>query len=336
MTGHLIQYLRNALPKMRESGSTVGQEVELVRAYLSILQMRMGERLAFEIDVPPELMALPFPPLMLPSLVENAIKHGLEPQREGGNVRIEARDEGGALRLTVADTGRGFADTLGEGVGLVNIRERLAALYGDRARLLLEANEPRGVRATIEVPRDGTRSESSAADATVSLSSDAPAPPATAARRTLAVMGTAERAWRKGLSFAFVGLVCVAAILAGLVMLGIATGAMPVQVGDESIGGPAGTLLGTAGVATAFAAVVIALAIVIVVIYGLGFLAVGLAIFIPLAVLVSLFPVLAPFVLVGLGGWWLMRRSQRAQSAAVPPTSAAPPSPPPPEPPAAP
>jgi hypothetical protein len=84
MTGHLIQYLRNALPKMRESVSTVGQEVELVRAYLSILQMRMGERLAFDIDVPEALAAMPFPPLMLPSLVENAIKHGLEPQREGG------------------------------------------------------------------------------------------------------------------------------------------------------------------------------------------------------------------------------------------------------------
>ena len=131
MTGHLIQYLRNALPKMRESVSTVGQEIELVRAYLNILQMRMGKRLAFEIDVPPELLEAPFPPLMLPSLVENAIKHGLEPQREGGRVVIRATESNGVLRLSVLDSGRGFAETVGSGVGLANIRERLAALYGD-------------------------------------------------------------------------------------------------------------------------------------------------------------------------------------------------------------
>jgi hypothetical protein len=188
------------------------------------------------------------------------------------------------------------------------------------------------VRATIEVPRDGARAEPTAADAPASISADPPAPPASATRRTLAAVGTAERAWRKGLSFAFVGLVCVAAVLAGLAMLGIATGAMPVQVGNEAIGGPAGALLGTAGVAAAFAAVVIAIAIVVVVIYGLGFLAVGVAIFVPLAVLVSLFPVLAPFILVGLGAWWLVRRSRREQSHSAAPPSASPP----PEPPAAP
>jgi hypothetical protein len=163
MTGHLIQYLRNALPKMRESVSTVGQEVELVRAYLNILQMRMGKRLSFDIAVPPELMELPFPPLMLPSLVENSIKHGLEPQREGGMVTITAQVEGGTLRMVVSDTGRGFADTVGAGVGLTNIRERLAALYGDAAKLTLEANSPQGVVATIEVPREGARLSSAAA-----------------------------------------------------------------------------------------------------------------------------------------------------------------------------
>src|SRR5258708_2885191 len=151
MTGHLIQYLRNALPKMRESVSTVGQEIELVRAYLNILQMRMGKRLAFEIDVPPELMDAPFPPLMLPSLVENAIKHGLEPQREGGTVTIRA-SANGKLRVSVCDTGRGFAETLGSGVGLANIRERLAALYGDAGKLTLEARAPHGVEAALEVP----------------------------------------------------------------------------------------------------------------------------------------------------------------------------------------
>ncbi len=114
MTGHLIQYLRNALPKMRESVSTVGQEIELVRAYLNILQMRMGKRLAFDIDVPAELMDAPFPPLMLPSLVENAIKHGLEPQREGGRVDITAECVDDRLRLVVTDTGRGFSEAPGQ------------------------------------------------------------------------------------------------------------------------------------------------------------------------------------------------------------------------------
>ncbi len=318
MTGHLIAYLRNALPKMRESVSTVGQEIELVRAYLNILQMRMGKRLSFEIDVPPELMEMPFPPLMLPSLVENAIKHGLEPQREGGTVTIRA-SANGKLRLSVSDTGRGFADTLGSGVGLANIRERLAALYGDKGKLTLEAREPHGVEAVIEVPREGTRP--SAASGPIPLGAEPapamPAAPQTAAAKTLAVMGSAERAWRKGLSFAFIVLVVLAAVFAGLGIVGVATGILPVHIGDDTMGGATGALIGTAGIAAAFAVVVLALAIVLAVVYGLGFLFVGLAIFIPLVMLVSLFPVLAPFVLLGLGIWWLVRRSKRKAAAAA-------------------
>ena len=316
MTGHLIQYLRNALPKMRESVSTVGQEIELVRAYLNILQMRMGKRLAFEIDVPPELMDMPFPPLMLPSLVENAIKHGLEPQREGGTVTIRA-SANGKLRMSVTDTGRGFAETIGSGVGLANIRERLAALYGDKAKLTLEAREPHGVEAVIEVPREGTRP--SVATGPIPVGAEPipamPAAPQTAAAKTLAAMGTAERAWRKGLSFAFVVLVVLAAVFAGLGIVGVATGILPVQIGDDTVGGATGALIGTAGIAAAFAVVVLALAIVLAVVYGLGFLFVGLAIFIPLVMLVSLFPVVAPFVLLGLGIWWLVRRGKRKAEA---------------------
>jgi hypothetical protein len=316
MTGHLIQYLRNALPKMRESVSTVGQEVELVRAYLNILQMRMGKRLAFEIDVPPELAEAPFPPLMLPSLVENAIRHGLEPQREGGTVTIRASLADAKLRVAVADTGRGFAETLGTGVGLANIRERLAALYGEDAKLVLEAQQPHGVVATIEVPKDGARLGAGAGFPGQAPSPASPqaAESATAAARTLAAMGTAERAWRKGLSFAFIVLVVVAAVLAGLGVVGVATGILPVQVGTESVGGATGALIGTAGIAAAFAVVVLALAIVLAVVYGLGFLFVGLAIFVPLVVLVGLFPVLAPFILVALGIWWLVRRSRKADA----------------------
>ena len=317
MTGHLIQYLRNALPKMRESVSTVGQEIELVRAYLNILQMRMGKRLAFDIDVPQELMELPFPPLMLPSLVENAIKHGLEPQREGGKVTIGASCVDGILRVVVADTGRGFGESVGSGVGLANIRERLAALYGDLGKLTLEANQPQGVVATIEVPREGARPQPAAFAASGADEAVPPPKPQTATAKTLAAMATAERAWRKGLSFTFVVLVVIAAVLAGLAMVGFATGLFPVQVGHETVGGATGALIGTAGIAAAFAVVVLCLAIVLAVVYGLGFLFVGLAIFIPLVVIVSVFPALAPFILVGLGVWWLVRRSKRKAAAAA-------------------
>ncbi len=315
MTGHLIQYLRNALPKMRESVSTVGQEVELVRAYLNILQMRMGKRLTFEIDVPADLMDAPFPPLMLPSLVENAIKHGLEPQREGGMVKISATAADGKLRMTVADTGRGFAETIGAGVGLANIRERLAAMYGVAGKLTLEAQQPHGVVATIEVPRDGARSGAGAAFGAAPAAPPPPPPgPKTAAQRTLSAMGTAERAWRKGLTFTFFVLVIVAAVCAGLGLIGVMTGTLPVHLGEESMGTAAGAFIGTAGIAAAFAVVVLALAIVLAVVYGLGFLFMGLLIFIPVVVLVALFPVLAPFLLMGLGIWWLVRRSKRKKA----------------------
>ncbi|HET7731641.1 MAG TPA: histidine kinase [Usitatibacter sp.] len=317
MTGHLIQYLRNALPKMRESVSTVGQEVELVRAYLNILQMRMDKRLSFEIDVPPGLMDAPFPPLMLPSLVENAIKHGLEPQREGGHVRISAAEDGASLRMVVADTGRGFSDSPGQGVGLANIRERLEAMYGGEARLTLEANAPHGVVATIVVPRRGREAPAGASGgAPAGMAPGAPPVPKTALRRTFSAMGVAERAWRKGLSFAFVVLVGVAAVLAGLGIVGVATGVIPLQAGGQPLGGPGATLLGTAGIALAFAAIVLVIGILLAVLYGLGFLFVGLAIFIPLVVLVSIFPVVAPFILLGLAVWWVVRRVRRNRDAA--------------------
>ena len=312
MTGHLIQYLRNALPKMRESVSTVGQEVELVRAYLNILQMRMGKRLAFEITLPPELAEAPFPPLMLPSLVENAIKHGLEPQREGGEVAITVSAHDGRLRVSVADTGRGFADAPGAGVGLTNIRERLAALYGEAGKLTLESRGPHGVVATIEVPRGGAAPAAAGTPQAQPGAQAQPEGPRTATQRTLAAMGQAERAWRKGLSFTFVVLVVVAAVVAGLAIVGVATGALPVMMGDAPVSGATGALVGTAGIAAAFAVVVLVLAIVLAVVYGLGFILVGIALFIPLAILVSIFPAIAPFILVGLAIWWLVRRGGKS------------------------
>ncbi len=158
MLGHLLAYLRAALPQLRSDSTTLGQEVALAQAYLSIMQMRMGSRLGFVIDVPEALHAQPFPPMLLMSVVENAIKHGLEPQAQGGTIRIEARRGSDRLAVAVVDDGRGLRDQIGNGVGLTNLRERLQALYAARARFTLQEVAPHGARATIEIPLDaGTR-----------------------------------------------------------------------------------------------------------------------------------------------------------------------------------
>jgi hypothetical protein len=207
-------------------------------------------------------------------------------------------------------------------VGLANIRERLAAMYGDEGKLALVANEPRGVVATIDVPRKApTVAPMPPAGSTPSPAATTAQPEvaSTKVRRTLAVAGRAERAWRKALSFAFVGLVVLAAVACGLALMGVISGVIPVRIGDETMVGPSATLLGTAGVAIAFAFIVLAVAIIVAVVYGLGFLAVGLVIFIPLVVLVSLVPALSPFILLGLAIWWLVRRSRRNREG-LPPT----------------
>lgn len=155
MLASLIDYLRAALPSMRASGATLAGELDLVRSFLTILQMRMGERLSFSIDVPAELHRARMPPLVLPTLVENAIKHGLAALPEGGSIRIRAFVAGpdhDLLRIQVFDSGIGFKATSGSGVGLANTRSRLAALYGERASLTLASNTPRGVVATVTLP----------------------------------------------------------------------------------------------------------------------------------------------------------------------------------------
>jgi len=154
LLGHLIDYLRAALPQLRASSTTLGKEVELVEAYLNILKMRIGGRMSFVIDIPPPLKAHPFPPNLLISLVENAIKHGIEPAAAGGSITISARRDGESVVVSVADTGRGLSATTtrGQGVGLSNIRERLAALYGARGRFTLESLAPHGARATLALP----------------------------------------------------------------------------------------------------------------------------------------------------------------------------------------
>ena len=152
MLGSLIRYLRAALPQMREQSSTLSREVEMVRAYLEIQRVRMGERLCFTIDLPADLRGRPMPPMMLISLVENAIKHGIDPQPSGGTISVCAQTTAHGVRAIVVDTGRGLSELAGMGIGLANIRERLATLYGSAARLDLHENEPCGLIATIEWP----------------------------------------------------------------------------------------------------------------------------------------------------------------------------------------
>ena len=160
MLGHLIQFLRRSLPRTDEAMSTLGDELERSRAYLEILKLRMGPRLNLTIDVPDDLRATPMPPMMLQTLVENAIKHGLEPKTVGGTVWVLARTNDRIVSVTVADDGQGFnAESTGTGIGLRNVRERLRLTYGDAATLSIVANFPHGVAATITVPVNGATTE---------------------------------------------------------------------------------------------------------------------------------------------------------------------------------
>ncbi|TXI23389.1 MAG: sensor histidine kinase [Ottowia sp.] len=153
MLGHLIQYLRHSLPREHGSLSTLGEELERAGAYLEILKIRMGARLELKVEVPEELKALQLPSMMLQTLVENAIKHGLEPKPGGGTVWILARCIDDHATVTVADDGQGFGSaTGGTGIGLKNLRERLQLTYGGRASFALVSNFPSGVAATLTLP----------------------------------------------------------------------------------------------------------------------------------------------------------------------------------------
>ena len=153
MLGNLITYLRNSIPRTEGEMSTLASELERARAYLEIMKIRMGDRLSVQVQVPEALRATPMPPMMLQTLVENAIKHGLEPITGGGTIWIIARESDGKVSVTVADNGRGFGgDSAGTGVGLKNVRERLKLAYGGEAALNLGPNFPNGVAASIVIP----------------------------------------------------------------------------------------------------------------------------------------------------------------------------------------
>lgn len=161
LTAQLITFLRGGLSGLREECTTLEREFSMVESYLLIMKTRMDERLEFSLDLPRALVNESIPPAMLISLVENAIKHGLEPQPAGGRIDVVAqRTVDGRLTICVSDTGRGVVQADGlmnrleSGVGLGNIRDRLQAIYGERAALKTMANMPRGFVATLSVPAE--------------------------------------------------------------------------------------------------------------------------------------------------------------------------------------
>jgi hypothetical protein len=165
MQKNLIALLRASMPTMREANASgvrdLGRELAVIQPYLEILKVRMEDRLQTELSIPDGLRSAEFPPMMIQSLVENAIKHGLEPKPEGGLLSVKAEIVHGKLAVTVADTGLGFgkAATAGTGIGLNNIRERLHLLYGNKATLTVAENLPSGTVVTITVPYVARTSE---------------------------------------------------------------------------------------------------------------------------------------------------------------------------------
>lgn len=152
----LIAYLRAALPQLHDGSPTLGREESLVKAYLDLMLMRMPDRLQYALAIDPQLKGLRLPPMILLTLVENAVRHGIDPSEAGGSIEVGARRDvaSGRVHLWVADTGRGIDVSQPPGTGLANLRARLAATYGERASLVLSGVEPHGVRAEIELPAE--------------------------------------------------------------------------------------------------------------------------------------------------------------------------------------
>jgi len=148
----LIAYLRAAVPTLGDQNATLGTEVALVRAYLELMRMRMPDRLQFSVSLPAEFAARRFPPMALLTLVENAVRHGIDPSEAGGRIQVEVRAQAGAIEVSVADTGVGMSETAAPGTGLNNLRERLRAFFGDAAQLQMLDEPPHGLKAMIAFP----------------------------------------------------------------------------------------------------------------------------------------------------------------------------------------
>jgi len=152
MLESFIRFLRASLNATRRESTTLGEEKELIGAYLDVLKVRMETRLRYSIEIDPELESFTLPPMLLQPVIENAIRHGLEPKVEGGEVVFSARREGDRVAIEIADSGVGFAPVTRGGVGLANLRDRLKVLYGDAASFDIGENAPSGSRITLRLP----------------------------------------------------------------------------------------------------------------------------------------------------------------------------------------
>lgn len=326
MVGHLIDYLRAALPKMRENISTVAQEVELASAYLNILKMRMGERLEFSIDIGDQSGTRAMPPLMLPSLVENAIKHGLEPVREGGRIDIRAYIDGNRLIVTVTDNGRGMrlVNAGSDGVGLSNVRERLSALYGEAASLELQDNTPRGVVARISVPlalpqmvaaTEKIDMAATNAEAHHPVGGSAATPKSAPARffaRLGSFLQSAHGVWQRFLIATY----SVLMIGIGIAFLGAWVGQMfdllPLEIVTDAVNlqftGVGGTVLSGLTLLAVYGLLSLVLLLVFLLLYGMGFVVTGMILLAPVMLAISVLTPLVPLLIVGLLIYLLVRR----------------------------
>ncbi len=156
MLADLTRYLRASLAETRVQWTTLGSELDLIAAYLNIFQIRMDERLQVRIEIEERFRSVPFSPMLIQPLVENALIHGLDESIEGGAIHIRVEHRDANLRVIVTDTGKGLSAERPYGLGLTNIRDRLQSLYDGQARLLLSENRPTGTTATIEVPYAST------------------------------------------------------------------------------------------------------------------------------------------------------------------------------------
>jgi LytS/YehU family sensor histidine kinase len=152
MLEHLILYLRGTLARSRNARHTLAQERELIDSLLVIASIRLGSRLRSRVTIADELLGASLPPLLVQPLVENAIKHGIEPSIDGGELCVDGERQGETLVVRVSDTGVGMGAAGPEGVGLANIRARLQSLYGDRGRVTLLPQTPHGVIAELRLP----------------------------------------------------------------------------------------------------------------------------------------------------------------------------------------
>jgi sensor histidine kinase YesM len=152
MLESFIRFLRSSLAATRRERTTLGDDFALIADFLEVIKVRMGERLAVRMEIPDRLRSVELPPLLLQPVVENAIRHGLEPKVEGGTITLRAFERGAMVVIEVADTGVGFNATTSSGIGLSNVRDRLRLQYGDDSKLSIRDNPPMGTLVSIELP----------------------------------------------------------------------------------------------------------------------------------------------------------------------------------------